>query len=129
MSVTWQITIGWNLTMAATSGAGTPWTSGGDTYSFDDPASSGCATGQLTVNASGATLTLDCNSVCTSGGITQGSSTAFSNGSVDSVTLMQDSNGNPWKGYLTGIGLSQKVPAGQASGTYSLGMTITVTAT
>lgn len=123
---------GWTLTMAATSGAGTPWNDGTNNYSFDDPTSTGegtgCANGQLTVDPSGATLTLDCNSVCVSTGITQGSSTAYNNGTVDSVTLMQDANGDAWKGYLTGIGLSQKIPGGQSDGAYSLGMTITVTA-
>lgn len=121
---------GWTLTMAATSGAGTKWTTGANNYSFDDPTgtAAGCTNGQLTVDPSGGVVTLDCNSICTATNVTKGASTGFDSGTTDSVTLMQDSNGSAWKGYLTGVGLSQKIPGGQHAGSYALGMTITVTA-
>ncbi len=118
---------GWNLTMAATGGAGTPWAGTTYSYSFDDPAGSGCTNGQLTVDPSGGTITPNCNSVCNGVTVTKGSSTAFNNGSVDSVTLMSTADGTAWRGYLTGVGLSQEVPASQETDSYSLGMTITVT--
>ena len=119
---------GWTLTMAATGGAASTWSDGTHTYKFNDAAGSGCTNGQMTVDPSGSVLTLDCSSACTATGVTKGSSTAFVSGSTDSVTLLTDANGNAWEGYLTGIGLSQKIPATQAAGSYALGMTITVTA-
>jgi hypothetical protein len=41
---------------------------------------------------------------------------------------MSSTSGSAWEGYLTGVSLSQKIPATQAAGSYSLGMTITATA-
>jgi len=119
---------GWTLTMAATGGATSKWTSGGNNYKFNDATGSGCTNGQMTVDPSGATLTLDCNSACSSASVTKGSSTAYVSGTTDTVTLATDSNGSAFEGYFTGIALSQKIPASQPAGSYALGMTITVTA-
>lgn len=119
---------GWTLSVAATSGASATWASGGDSYDFNDATGSGCTSGQLTVDASASTLTLNCNSACTSSAITKGSSTPFVSGTADSATLMVSSDGSAWSGYLTGVSLSQKIPASQPAGSYSLPMTITVTA-
>jgi hypothetical protein len=119
---------GWDLAIAATSGPTATWTSGSDHYKFNDAAGSGCTNGQMTVDPSVAPITTDCSSVCNGVTVNNGASTAFVSGSADSVTLMTTSNGTAWKGYLTGVGLSQKIPASQVSGSYSLGMTITVTA-
>jgi hypothetical protein len=119
---------GWDIAIAATSGPTATWTSGSDHYKFNDAAGSGCTNGQMTVDPSVATITTDCSSVCNGVTVNKGASTAFVSGSADSVTLMTTSNGTAWKGYLTGVGLSQKIPASQVSGSYSLGMTITVTA-
>ena len=119
---------GWTLTMAATGGAASTWSDGTHTYKFNDATGSGCTNGQMTVDPSGSTLTLDCNSACTSTGVTKGSSTAYVSGTTDSVTLASSTSGSAWEGYLTGISLSQKIPASQAAGAYTLGMTITVTA-
>jgi len=119
---------GWTLTIAATGGAASTWSDGTHTYKFNDATGSGCTNGQMTVDPSATTLTLDCNSACTTTGVTKGSSSAFVSGTTDSVTLLTDGNGAAWEGYLTGIGLSQKIPATQAAGAYSLGMTLTITA-
>lgn len=123
----------WNLAIAATGGFTSTWDDGAShTYKFNDNTGSGCTNGQLTVDASVATLTDDCNSSCTANDATvsKGASTAFNHGgSVDSVTLLSDSAGTAWEGYLTGISLSQKIPALQHSGSYTLGMTITLTST
>jgi hypothetical protein len=119
---------GWTLTMAATGGNTTPWTDGTDTYKYNDATGSGCTNGQLTVDASVATLTDDCSGSCSDTDVTKGTSTAFVSGSADNITLLTDSDGSPWEGYLTGIGLSQKIPASQHAGSYTLGMTLTVTA-
>jgi hypothetical protein len=122
---------GFVLSIAATGGYTSTWTAGANTYKFNDSTGStaGCTNGQLTVDPSVATLTDDCQGACNDTGVTQGASTAFDHtGSVDSVTLLSSTSGSAWEGYLTGIGLSQKVPASQPSGSYALGMTITVAA-
>lgn len=118
----------WSLTIAATSGPTAHWTSGSDTYAFNDAAGSGCTNGQLTVNPTAGTITTNCSTVCNGVSVSKGASTAFVSGTTDSVTLMSASSGAAWKGYITGIGLSQKVPAQQVAGSYSLGMTLTATA-
>lgn len=119
---------GWTLAIAATGGAAATWTAGGNTYKYNDTTGSGCTNGQMTVDPSVATVTTDCNAVCNAVTITKGSSTAYVSGTANSVTLASASSGAAWKGYLTGISFSQKIPASQASGSYSLGMTMTVTA-
>lgn len=120
---------GWTLTMAATGGQTSTWSDGGTkSYKFNDATGSGCTNGQLTVDASGSTLTLDCSSACTSTGVSKGSPTAFVSGTTNSVTLASSTSGSAWEGYFTGISLSQKIPASQAAASYSLGMTITVAA-
>ena len=132
---------GWTLTIAATSGVGALWTSGGNTFDFNDAATSGCADtptgsfesdtrpGQLTINPAVSTLTTDCVS-CTTTGITKGSSAGFVEGTTNSVTLLTAAAGSDdvWRGYLYGSTLSQTIPAEQVAGTYTLNMTITVTA-
>lgn len=119
---------GWTLTIAATSGVTATWTNGTNTYDFNDAAGTGCTAGQMSIDPSVATLTLDCNSSCSAAAITKGSAASFVSGTTNSITLMTSSNGSPWAGYLTGVGLSQKIPASQPEGSYTLGMTLTVTA-
>lgn len=119
---------GWNLTIAATGGPTATWTNGAATYKFNDTAGTGCTAGQLTLNPSVATLGL--NGTSTSTGVTKGSSASFVSGSVDSITLMSASAASEdiWNGYLTGIGVSQKIPASTPAGTYTIDLTQTVTA-
>lgn len=129
---------GWTLTIGATSGATATWSNGSETYDFNDADGSGCTDGadadtvggQLTIDANAGTLTADCGS-CTTTDVTKGSSTAFVQATTDSVTLLTAAAGSDdvWRGYLTGAALSQTIPAEQATGSYSLNMTITVTAT
>ena len=119
---------GWTLTMAATTGPTATWTSGANTYKFNDATGTGCTNGQLTVDPSVGTATTDCSAVCNGVTVNKGSSTAYVSGTVNTVTLLSTSSGTAWKGYLTGIGLSQKVPASQPAGSYALPLTITVTA-
>lgn len=122
---------GWTLTMAATGGSTATWSSTVPTtasYKFNDATGAGCTNGQMTVDPSASTLTLDCNSACSSASVSKGVSTPFVSGTADTVTLATDSSGSAFEGYFTGISLSQKIPASQPAGSYSLGMTITVTA-
>ncbi len=132
---------GWNLTMAATGGATSTWSNSGATQKFDfnDPTggTAGCSdgadadlfAGQMTVDASAGTLTTDCAS-CTSTGVTKGSSTAFNQGTTDSITLVSAAlaSDDVWRGYLTGATISQTIPAEQAADSYSVSLTLTATA-
>jgi hypothetical protein len=129
---------GWSLTIAATSGENTLWDSGSNDYDFNDSSGSppGCSdgldadsgeAGQLSLDPSGGTITP--KSGCSASGLSLGSSASFAQGVLNSITLATASGENAtcfWD--LTGIGLSQKVPAEQPSGTYTLNMTVTVTA-
>lgn len=127
---------GWNLGLAATSGATATW-SGTGTYDFNDASGSGCDDGvdadskggQLTVNPNAGVLTADCTG-CTTTDITKGSSAAFVQASVDSVNLLAaaSTSEDVWRGYLTGATLSQTIPAQTAAGTYTLNMTLTAAA-
>jgi hypothetical protein len=122
----------WSLTLAATAGPTAAWSYTGPpahSYKFNDPGGSGCTSGQMTVNAAAGTVAAGSNCSATSG-ITKGSSAAFNSGVTDDVTLLSASSPADidcgWD--LTGVSLSQKVPPSQPSGTYSLNMTLTITA-
>jgi len=120
---------GWTLSVAATSGASSLWTAGGNNFDFNNPASSGCTGGQMTINPTAGSVTADCTS-CTTTGVSLGSSAAFSQGVTDSVTLMSASGSaaNIWRGYLTGASISQTVPGGQTPGSYGINLTMTLVA-
>ena len=129
---------GWTLTMAATSGATALWSDGGtNTYDFNDATSSGCTDGadadskggQLTVDPSVSTLTTDCSG-CTTTSVTKGSSSAFVETSQNSITLLSAAlaSDDVWRGYLTGVALSQAIPAEQPAASYTINMTLTATA-
>lgn len=115
---------GWTLALAATSGPGTDWTSGGNTYAFD---AATAANGQLTVNPSVGTITA---ALGTTTGISLGSSATFNNGVVDSVGLMSAAAGadDVNRVYLTGVSMSQTIPAGTPAGSYTIDFTQTVAA-
>ena len=121
----------WSLTVAA-SNTTALWVDGTKSFDFNDTVADGTDTdsvgGGLTIDPSGMSITASTG--CDTDGITKGSSTVFSEGSTDTVTLVTagltaDANCF-WD--LTGISLSQQVPGGQAEGTYTLDMTLTVTA-
>ncbi len=130
---------GWTLSVAATSGATSKWANSGvtQTYDFNDSGTSGCSDGadpdsipgQMTINPSVAASNLDCLT-CSATGVSLGSSAAFIQGSVDAITLWNASAGsdNIWRGYLTGIGMSQTIPAEQTADSYTINLTLTATA-
>lgn len=132
---------GWALSIAATGGATALWQNSGSSqnYDFNDPTGTnpGCndgadtdnRPGQLTINPSASTINLDCMT-CTSSNISKGSSTAFNQGTVDSVTLLTAAiaSDDIWRGYLTDVALSQTIPAEQPADSYSMNMTVTVVA-
>lgn len=130
---------GWTLTLASTAGPTTLWQNVGSTqnYDFNDPASSGCTDGadtdtrggQLTIDPSVSTITADC-ATCSTANITKGSSTGYSEGVTNSVTLLNAAAASDDYGrwYLTGAGMSQTLPAEQAVDNYTLNLTLTITA-
>jgi hypothetical protein len=135
---------GWTLAVAATSGATGRWANGGATQhiDFNDPTGStaGCtdgadadsgagSAGQLSVNPAAGSLTTDCAS-CNTTGVTLGSSSAFSQGTTDSITLINAAAGSNdvWRGYLTGVAASQTIPAETPADSYTLNLTLTSTA-
>jgi hypothetical protein len=128
---------GFTLALAATDGATATWSNGGaETIDFNDSASAGCtdgadgdtAAGQLTVDPAG-TLTTDC-AACTTTGTSTGTLAAFSQGTTDSVTLLNAgaTSDDVWRGYLTGVNLSQAIPAETQADSYTLNLTLTATA-
>jgi len=125
---------GWTLSLAATSGATSSWSSN---FDFNDPTTSGCTDGgdvdslkgQLSVDPSAGTLATHCTS-CVTTNVTKGSSSAFNQGTTDSITLLNAAAGSDDIGrwYLTGIGLSQTIPAETPAGASTINMTLTVVA-
>jgi len=126
----------WSLAMAATSGPTAFWDGTARDYDFNDTtagagdgADADSLGGLMTVNPAVATVTPQGG--CTSTGLTLGSSASFDQvGSVNSITLASTSAAAMFHCYwdFTGIGISQTVPASMPIGTYSINMTLTVTA-
>ena len=83
----------------------------------------------MTINP--ATGTLTPSGGCTNTGLTLGSSGAFNQGSLDSITLVTAgaSSGTSCYWDLTGVGVSQTIPAEQAvASDYNLNMTLSIIA-
>lgn len=113
---------GFSLTLNATTPGTGVWDDGAShTYAYNGNAT----TGVLTVDPSVSTWTA---LVGTTTSITKGSSTPFSGSTA--ITLATTSNAleDIWNGYVTGVGLSQQIPANTPAGTYTISMTQTVTA-
>lgn len=115
---------GFTLALAATGGASATWTDGSKTYPFN---AASAALGQLTVNATPGTLT---PLVGTATGIAKGGSTTFSGGLNSPVSLLNagSTSDDIWNGYLTGVTLSQTIPAATPAGSYTISLTQTVAA-
>ena len=130
---------GWTLTLAPANTTDY-WDSAGTDFDFNDDGASatdGAGTGdtdalggQMTVDPSGATLAAGSSGSATTN-ITKGSSTAYDEGTTDSVTLLTAATDSADIGdwTLTGVSISQTIPAEQpAAGDYTLSMVLTVTA-
>jgi hypothetical protein len=130
----------WTLTIAATGGVATNWSNGGTgQYDYNDSSGSpgGCTdggdsdslAGQLSFDASASVVTT-ADYDCDTSGITKGSSASFQQGTQDSITLLNTSS-SAIKNCIydtTGINTSQQVPPETPTGSYSIGMTLTITA-
>ncbi|MEI7498353.1 MAG: hypothetical protein WCK11_03665 [Candidatus Falkowbacteria bacterium] len=129
---------GWTLSLAATGGVTSLWTSASSTFDFNDPTTSGCADGgdadtkigDMTLNPTVGTITADYTTGSSIVGISKGAQASFNEGTVNSITIMSAANtaSSTWRGYMTGIGVVQTIPAEQQAQAYTLGMTLTVVA-
>jgi len=112
---TWNDSVnGWDYDFNDSSG----YTDGADADSFG---------GQLTVDPSSGTIVAP-DTRCNTTGLSAGASTAFDEGTTDSVDLMSaDATArNFCRWDLTGVGLSQGVPAGQEAGSYTVLLVLSV---
>lgn len=129
-------TTGWSVSAAPTAGSTALWSAGSSQkYDFNDPSNAGCSdgsdgdgyAGQMSINPSTATITPQ--SGCSAPGVTAGANTSFSEGSVNSITLLTGSTtarGCYWD--ITGLTIAQKIPSAQAVGSYAMNITITILA-
>lgn len=122
----------WTLSFAATNGATASWSNGSNNYDYNDGTASagdGADTdsfgGQMTVDPSVGTIA-GVSGTSTSN-VSKGTSDSFLEGSVSSIDLMSASAGaaKPGQWDLTGVDLSQTIPGAQATGSYSIDMTLT----
>jgi len=113
---------GWVLSLAATGGASATWTSGANTYAYNGTTT----TGQLTINPAASTLTPTGANTAT--GITKGTAATFTAATPITLLTAAAASEDVWNGFLTGIGVSQLIPASQPVGTYTIDLTQTVTA-
>lgn len=129
---------GWTASLAA-SATTAVWDSAGTDYDFNDPTSSGCTDGadadslggQMTVDASGGTLAVGQCASCVTTNITKGSSSAYNEGTTNSITILTGAAASndigDWT--LTGVSISQKIPAEQpAASDYDVNMVLSIAA-
>ncbi|MDD2325979.1 MAG: hypothetical protein PHW63_08280 [Alphaproteobacteria bacterium] len=133
---------GWTLSLAASNETDL-WTDGGtNQFDYNDYDAAGllnCADtasdtdtkgGQMSVNPAAGTLAAGTCSGCTTGSITKGSLDKFGESVTSSITLLSAAAGSDdigdWK--LTGVAVSQKIPASQPSAVYTLSLTLSITA-
>lgn len=125
----------WTASIAA-SATTSFWDSTGTDYDFNDPTASAgdggdadSLGGQMTVDASGSTITPEGG--CSTTGIIKGSSAAFSEGVTNSITIMSAGATADTSCYWdqTSISISQSVPAEQpAASDYNIDMVVSVVA-
>lgn len=113
---------GWTLSLNAKVPGTTKWASGGNNYNYNGNST----TGQLTVNPAVGTLTA---SIGGTANVTLGSQASFTGTTPITLISAAAASADIWNGYVTGIGLSQAIPAAQPLGTYTIDMTQTVAAT
>ncbi|MFH0873887.1 MAG: hypothetical protein V1846_03585 [Candidatus Komeilibacteria bacterium] len=124
-------TAAWTVALAATSGATATWSDGGsNTMDFNDPGYSqdgdddDTKGGRLAVDPSGGSLSGV--SGCSTDNVSLGSSSAFNEGPTNSITIFSSTTAATYCRWdLTGVALTQSVPASQPPATYTLGLTLT----
>lgn len=123
----------WTASVAGSASTAT-WTTGSAYYDFNDTTGSGYTDGgdtdtyggQLAIAPAGGTLAGVLG--CATSNVSLGSNSAFNEGTVDSITLASGAAGAStfcrWD--VTNIGLTQKLPASQPSGAYSLNLVLSI---
>lgn len=113
---------GFSLTLNATVPGTGVWNDGAShTYPYNSTA----ALGRLTVDPSVSTWTANTG---TTTSITKGTSAAFTSSTPITLATTSAALEDIWNGYVTGIGLTQTIPANMPAGTYTISMTQTVAA-
>lgn len=132
--VNWGASNTWTLSLAPTAGSTTTWSNGGSrSYDFNDAGTGldgGDADdvgGRLSVDPSVGTLSSPFGCLSTTG-VSKGSSSSFVEGSVNSISLLVAGGSTAYNCAwdLTGVALSQIIPAYQAGGSYSLPLTLSI---
>lgn len=122
----------WTLSIAATAGPGALWTNGVNQYDFND--ATAAATDGADTDGFGGQMVIDPGVATISGvgatataNISKGSSAAFAEGTKNSIDLMSAAAGaqKPGSWDLTGVNVTQTIPAVQATGSYAISMTLT----
>ena len=129
---------GWTVSLAGSSTTAV-WDSAGTDFDFNDAGGSGCTDGadadafggQMTVNPNAGTLAVGQCATCATTSVTKGSSTAFVEGTTNSITVLTGAAGSndigDWK--LTAVAISQAVPAEQpAASDYDVNMVLSILA-
>lgn len=112
---------GWTLALNATTPGTGNWSNGSANYAYNGTV----AAGRMTLDPSVSTYTAVTG---TSTSITKGTSASFSSTTPITLLTAAAAADDITNGYLTGVGISQTIPAAQATGNYSISMTQTVTA-
>jgi hypothetical protein len=130
---------GWTVSLAG-SATTAVWDGAASDYDFNDPTSTGCLDGgadadtvggQMTVDPTPGTIAVGNCSSCVTTNITKGASSAYNEGTVDSITLLNAAAGSSDVGDWTfvGVGISQKIPGEQpAASDYDINMVLSVVA-
>lgn len=110
----------WTLSISATANTDL-WTSGGNTYDFNGTS----VTGRLQMNASTATVTPQ--SGCATTGVSKSAAAYFIQGTQDAVNLIVAGPTAETNCYwdITGINMTQDIPALQNTGNYALNLVVT----
>lgn len=125
---------GWSVTVAASSTTST-WDSAGTDFDFNDASSTvdgpddDSLAGQMTVDPSGATLATSTCASCTLVGVSLGSSNAFDEGTIDTITIVtaaaSSTDIGDWD--VQAVSISQVIPAEQpAASDYTIDMILTI---
>jgi len=130
------VTSAWTVALAASSPTAS-WTADSNHYDFNDAGGyvdDGSTTdadsygGQMTVDPSGGTIS-GVNG-CATTGTSKGSSAPFVEGSTNSITIFSSTSAAAYCRFDyvgAAANITQKIPAAQTSGSYSLNMTVTAT--
>ncbi len=125
----------WTVSLAATGGSTDFWDGTTSDYDFNDSTASAvdgadadALGGQMTIDPSSITITPEGG--CASTNISGGSSNSFEEGVTDSITLASAASGADTSCFwdLTGIDVSQTIPAEQSADSYNIEMTLSIIA-